>query len=216
MAKVLIGNVYTSHAYLMERCAPAGFGLGGNGTLVEISSIAELDSLSNNGWYGIHSSNELTLGGFSFTACVLEISSLSETYGWQIIRFLGKNSTLIRNKNNGVWDEWEWDNPPMELGKEYRTTERLNGKPVYTTLVDCGSCVSPSKEITTELTCREVIRYCGTVGGHNMPSINATLDNAWSVWAMVTKSDGCVRITVYSGTGMATERAYVQVWYIKN
>ena len=138
MAKVKIGNVYPSHKYLMARCAPAGFGLGGNGTLVEISSVDELDSLSNNGWYTIHSSKDLTLVGFSFSACVLEISSLSETYGWQIIRFLGKNSILIRHKNNGVWGEWEWDNPPMELGKEYRTTERWNGKPVYACLANAG------------------------------------------------------------------------------
>lgn len=139
MAKVKIGNVYPSHQYLMERCAPAGFGLGGNGELVEISSINELDSLSNNGWYTIHSSNNLTAGGLSFSACVLEISSLSETYGWQIIRFLGKNSILIRHKNNNVWGEWEWENPPMELGKEYRTTERWNGKPVYIKSVDLGN-----------------------------------------------------------------------------
>ena len=33
----------------------------------------------------------------------------------------------------------EWINPPMHLGVEYRTTERYNGKPVYTKLVDCGA-----------------------------------------------------------------------------
>ena len=33
----------------------------------------------------------------------------------------------------------EWFNPPMALGVEYRTTERCNGKPVYTKLVDCGA-----------------------------------------------------------------------------
>lgn len=32
-----------------------------------------------------------------------------------------------------------WDHPPMELGVEYRTTERYLGKPVYTKLVDCGT-----------------------------------------------------------------------------
>lgn len=37
------------------------------------------------------------------------------------------------------WKQWEYVNPPMELGKEYRTTERYNGKPVYAKLVDCGA-----------------------------------------------------------------------------
>ena len=44
-----------------------------------------------------------------------------------------------RNYISGTWGEWEWINPPMELGVEYRTTERWQGKPVYTKLVDCGA-----------------------------------------------------------------------------
>lgn len=31
----------------------------------------------------------------------------------------------------GIWGPWEWVNPPMILGTEYRTTERYLGKPVY-------------------------------------------------------------------------------------
>ena len=33
----------------------------------------------------------------------------------------------------------EWINPPMVAGTEYRTTERWNGKPVYTQLVNFGA-----------------------------------------------------------------------------
>ena len=40
---------------------------------------------------------------------------------------------------NGIWTPWEYVNPPMFLGVEYRTTERYNGKPVYAKLVDCGA-----------------------------------------------------------------------------
>ena len=210
MAKVLIGNVYPSHAYLMERCAPAGFGLGGNGQLVEISSIAELDSLSNNGWYDIHSSNELTLGGFSFTACVLEISSLSETYGWQIIRLLGKNSTLIRHKNNGVWGEWEWDNPPMELGKEYRTTERWNGKPVYTKLFNFGVSANGAS-IAHGLNPNPIIRYSAVAGAIPLPHFN-TVEPAYQI----TISVGATDITMACGASRTGLQTYVQVWYIKN
>lgn len=42
-------------------------------------------------------------------------------------------------KDNGVWRPVEWSNPPMELGVEYRTTERYLGKPVYVKVVDCGT-----------------------------------------------------------------------------
>lgn len=39
---------------------------------------------------------------------------------------------------NGNWQPWEWVNPPMQLGIEYRTTERYLDKPVYTQLMNWG------------------------------------------------------------------------------
>lgn len=39
--------------------------------------------------------------------------------GWRIV------------KDNNVWNPVEWDNPPMDLNIEYRTTERIAGKAVY-------------------------------------------------------------------------------------
>ena len=42
-------------------------------------------------------------------------------------------------KDNGKWQPVEWINPPMELGTEYRTTERYLGKPVYCKVVDFGT-----------------------------------------------------------------------------
>jgi hypothetical protein len=45
---------------------------------------------------------------------------------------------LYRAKYNGVWNPWEYINPPMVTGEEYRTTERYKGNPVYVKLVDYG------------------------------------------------------------------------------
>lgn len=45
---------------------------------------------------------------------------------------------------NGTWLPWEYDNPPLALGVEYRTTERYLGKPVYVKAVDCGGLPSNS------------------------------------------------------------------------
>ena len=39
----------------------------------------------------------------------------------------------------GVWQPFEWINPPMELGTEYRTTERYLGKPLYKKLIEFPS-----------------------------------------------------------------------------
>ena len=40
---------------------------------------------------------------------------------------------------SAMLDFTEWLNPPMQLGVEYRTTERWKGKPVYVKLVDFGA-----------------------------------------------------------------------------
>jgi hypothetical protein len=44
----------------------------------------------------------------------------------------------IRYFYAGTYLDWEYVNPPMIVGVEYRTTERWDGKPVYTKLIDCG------------------------------------------------------------------------------
>ena len=49
-----------------------------------------------------------------------------------------------RQKYAGVWQPWEWVNPPMFIGVEYRTTERYIGKPVYTMVVSCGALPTAS------------------------------------------------------------------------
>lgn len=48
---------------------------------------------------------------------------------------------LVRIKANGVWGDWEWENPPMLPGVQYRTTERWNGKALYRGLIDGGVAV---------------------------------------------------------------------------
>lgn len=49
------------------------------------------------------------------------------------------NQFLHKSLWNGVWRPWEWVNPPMQLGVEYRTTERYNDKPVYVKMVNFGT-----------------------------------------------------------------------------
>lgn len=61
----------------------------------------------------------------------------TEGYGVFVAR--STNGVRIqRTLSSGAWGPWEYVNPPMEKGKEYRTTERWLGKPVYTQLLDLG------------------------------------------------------------------------------
>lgn len=65
---------------------------------------------------------------------------------WILAKFTGWDSNLQPCSFHisysvplGGWTEWEWENPPMVLGTEYRTTERYKGKPVYATTVNFGA-----------------------------------------------------------------------------
>ena len=49
----------------------------------------------------------------------------------QIIAGANSGHMAMLNMESGVWNEWEYVNPPLLLGVEYRTTERHLGKPVY-------------------------------------------------------------------------------------
>ena len=51
----------------------------------------------------------------------------------------GTPLNLVRRFDGTKWYPWEWVNPPMLFGTEYRTTERFMGSPVYVKLVDFGA-----------------------------------------------------------------------------
>lgn len=53
--------------------------------------------------------------------------------GWRMIK-LKKSSS-----DPSAWQPFEWEHPPMQLGVEYRTTERYDSKPVYAKAVNCGT-----------------------------------------------------------------------------
>ena len=54
------------------------------------------------------------------------------------------HAEVRRNCYDGTFFSWEWVNPPMKAGVEYRTTERYNGKPIYTKLANLGTIAKDS------------------------------------------------------------------------
>ena len=116
-----------------------GFGLGD----VQGKTINSLDEITGYGFYRIPTESGIAPDTSS---------------NWGAI-YIGSNiryGTLIASRNNqglvlqavaaGVWGEFEWVNPPMQLGVEYRTTERYNGKPVYAKLVNFGALPNASNK----------------------------------------------------------------------
>lgn len=91
-----------------------------------------------------------------------ETSGVLETHAILAVRKASDNG-------DGSWGEWEYINPPMALGIEYRTTERYMGKPVYTKLIDCGKFPSPasSKQIAHGISDCYPIRVTGQMSNSN-------------------------------------------------
>lgn len=72
----------------------------------------------------------------------------------------------------------EWFNPPMQLGKEYRTTERYLGKPMYVKIVDFGLLPANSKKVAAHGidNLGYVLDYFGSAGYWACPTIPHVAD----------------------------------------
>lgn len=124
--------------------APGGYGIGELENFL-VSSDTETDSVLIN---QINSMGDQTFkrivlsftnvenftsgGGHYYT----DIYKLSANYATITIKsYINKGQTLQRVWHEGVLKPWEWHNPPMNSGVEYRTTERWGGYPVYKKLI---------------------------------------------------------------------------------
>lgn len=95
---------------------------------------------------------------------------------------LGQPDHFVRYAVDGVWTPWEYVNPPMQLGVEYRTVERYSSKPVYVKAVSLGvleNHTSKSVEhgISDFESCVECSGFSGPinlVGSGGVDSIYAT------------------------------------------
>lgn len=108
--------------------APDGFGLGETAQIID-----NLDNAIKNGFYKSNLGTPSTeIGGSAYWACL--VIAYNTNYILQIAYRASYNpaSIAVRRKNgDSGWGHWEYLNPPMEAGVEYRTTERHGGKAVY-------------------------------------------------------------------------------------
>lgn len=123
--------------------APSGFGLGS--TSVGVVSLADIDgslsALIPTGWYRLvdNLGVGITIDGVQFNPAQMRIESDSFSEQMSITLFRNGDPIVRRSFVRGFWNPWEWINPPMEAGVEYRTTQRWEGKPVYRKLANLGS-----------------------------------------------------------------------------
>lgn len=107
--------------------APAGYGLGEEPVYLENANTAK-----NNGWYWFDENTANTPLDVNYGTILVKRRNYLEIIQ-EVVDVFG--TRVQRTRRNGTWDEWEFENPPMLPGVEYRTTERRNGYSVFKKLV---------------------------------------------------------------------------------
>lgn len=128
----------------LAEMAPQGYGLGS-------ASVTEKTSANDclyNGWYKVQDDGILGDGdscyihtvAFGMDGGVVNVMQEGYRIGWNNLsqRMDYTKACRFYDGQEG-WSPWEYENPPMLAGAEYRTTQRWNGKVVYTKLIHCGT-----------------------------------------------------------------------------
>lgn len=191
-------------AAALSNKAPAGFGLG-------TSNPRHIDDANNaleSGWYYLDAS---TLNGpesaeYSNVMLVLTRNSNPQTVQVSF-NVTDLAFELRRVCTNGVWSPWEWVNPPMQLGVEYRTIERDQQVPIYTKAVNFGAAPNAtSKTVEHGITgFNQCVDVSGILGGANL------IGHKNIVGILVNAS----QITIEADADLSGSNVYVILKYTK-
>lgn len=197
--------------------APGGFGLGQENMV----AIDDCNNAVLSGWYATDSPTANTPNG-NGEAGVLCVSRRfdSRIYqefhginGGQYSRVFASRVTYGDNSTGLQWGPWEWLNPPMTIGAEYRTTERFWGNPVYYKIVDCGK-IADNKQVEHGIVnMRDCISFQGLRGGMPMPSISS--NNLSDPWSFYVADVSRTKITLACGTSAEGGNCHVMLKYTK-
>ena len=117
---------------------------------------------------------------------------------------------LVKVVDGGVWQKLEWENPPMEMGVEYRTTERWQGKAVYAKLIDCGTPANGVKTVEHGASATQMIRCNAAMNNGDYRTTIPYNDGTYtiSVQADITDIVIVANISIFN--------VCAQIWYTKD
>lgn len=199
-------SAHKNYSELMG-AAPAGYGLGSVAGADKWNGDA--NALTKQGWYRLESG---TTNGVGASASV-RVDGYAET-GLTQTAYTRTGFVLQRTCVDGTWGEWEYVNPPVQPGVEYRTTERCMGKPVYTQLVDCLTLKTGGTRTVNYVGGTNVIRFSGYADKFALPYMPGSIDGSGNIYHIVPIVENNV-IHINAGSSISPYHAYVQVWYIK-
>ena len=189
--------------------APSGYGLGEiNG--MQLTANVDVNNVVMNGFYWW---TDAPINA-PMSYCAMRVFGGVGAYTIQevITGNLYHSNVIMRRFTGGgrtAWGEWEYENPPMLLGVEYRTTERWNGNEVYTMLVNCGALPTSG---TTQVSCLP--------GWYKIIRCEGSTSDGWA-FPVLTSSGNCFVSacgnSVYFQTtrDLSNQTADVQLWYVK-
>ena len=147
--------------------APGGYGLGGNAKTLTVDD--DLNHVLTTGWYqwgwNAHPKNAPDNHWGQYGCAMHVFSTVPGGYAIQTVYDLSDDithgcaiqRTIYVLSSGNIYYPWEWVNPPMKLGVEYRTTERYLGKPVYVKAVDFGALPNATTKTVTWAASGEVL-----------------------------------------------------------
>lgn len=181
-------------AAALSNKAPGGFGLGTHGPFV-----IDLNEAVESGFYtvaGTYQNGPADTGaGFSLLLVLSgsEGNRIAQIYYGNNTSFMGCIATRYYNNGKQAWSPWEWINPPMQLGVEYRTAERYNGKLVYAKAINFGQAPNATyKDVSHGIeNFGQLVSYTGMMGGSNLietPALDSIQIDASNI-RITTNSD---------------------------
>lgn len=204
-------GTYYPHTADSVGAAPAGFGLGRNAS----RKYTDVNEMLYNGWYAVP--NNCANSPTGVNAALIRVDRFSHECIIQTLYSFGTPTYVMRRAwQYSSWDEWEYINPTMYAGIEYKTTERVNNRPVYTKRVLVGSATSDMNVVVpiTAVNTLVVIRAAVHIDGSPMPCDPSNPNSAWHAVADIRRiSNTQIQIAIKCGSNWLGKTIYAQLWY---
>lgn len=140
---------------------------------------------------------------------VLVMPYTSLQYYTQIAFAALTSEIAFRFCNDGNWGPWEYLNPLLSTGVEYRTTERHNGKPVYKKAVNTGALSAGTSKSVAHGVENIGLRLSALYGLNN--DGDNLVGNPGIAGILVDESN----ITITTAAGFSASNSWVVIAYTK-
>ena len=190
----------------LEGKAPDGYGLGGMG-----ADCVTFNGTIKNGFYSMAGDECVDRPEEypTFRYGTLLVENRWDGLIKQTLFYRGISAIRYSMDGGSTWTPLEFVNPPMIPGVEYRTTERSNGKPVYTMKFNTGELANGGTFVYKSGSA-DVVRYSASCSGAALPIHAAdTWGAALALWCDVSSAT----VTAYMGGSRPTSALDVQAWY---